>query len=193
MSIKILGGVAKGFSLAAPKSSNTRPTSALLKRRLFDSIQSFENDIFIDLCAGTGSIGLEALSRGAVRVELIESDKKAFHLLKSNLQDMQKKYPADYGDIKARCLTFEKWLVKYDFENTKKLRHYLFFDPPYEKQSLYEIFFKLISEKKMLNTVVIVEACQQKTMKLEEFTEKFGKPTKVVNQGTSFFAFYDYS
>ena len=193
MSLKILGGVARGFSLATPKSNNTRPTSVLLKRRLFDSIQDFTHHTFIDLCAGTGSMGLEALSRGASLVEFIESDKKAYQLILSNLKGMKQKYNGEYGTAKTYQLTFEKWFIKNDSIGSTQNKIYLFFDPPYEKQSLYEKFFQLISERNMTNTVVIVEACQQKTMSLDEFSRKFGTPSKIVKQGTSFFAFYDYT
>ena len=77
MSISILGGVAKGAKLATPSSHNTRPTSVLLKRRLFDSHQSFEGIEFYDICAGSGSMGIEAMSRGAEKVIFVESNQMA--------------------------------------------------------------------------------------------------------------------
>jgi 16S rRNA (guanine966-N2)-methyltransferase len=81
MSIKILGGVAKGFTLVTPSESITRPTSVLLKRRLFDFYQNLNGHYFIDLCAGSGSIGIEAASRGAYPVLLVESNPKAYKVI----------------------------------------------------------------------------------------------------------------
>jgi 16S rRNA (guanine966-N2)-methyltransferase len=63
MSIKILGGIAKGTILFLPDEKLTRPTLVLLKRKIFDAIQNFDGKIFIDACAGSGAIGLEAWSR----------------------------------------------------------------------------------------------------------------------------------
>jgi 16S rRNA (guanine966-N2)-methyltransferase len=59
MALKILQGEAKGLSLVAP-SSGTRPTSVLLRRKVFDAHQDMSDSIFIDCCAGTGAMGLEA-------------------------------------------------------------------------------------------------------------------------------------
>ena len=68
--MQIIGGLAKGHGLCVPR--GIRPTSTLLKRKLFDSHQTWEAVNFIDLCAGSGSVGLEAWSRGAKSVCLVE-------------------------------------------------------------------------------------------------------------------------
>ena len=65
MSVKILGGFARGLNLLVPKGDLIRPTSIMLKRRVFDFFQRMDDKIFIDLCAGSGAVGLEAWSRGA--------------------------------------------------------------------------------------------------------------------------------
>ena len=75
MTVKILGGVARGFPLALPRSDLTRPTSVLIKRKLFDWRQDLSGHTFIDLCAGSGAMGFEALSRSADKVVLVDSEK----------------------------------------------------------------------------------------------------------------------
>ena len=195
MSINILGGLAKGFSLVTPHDSITRPTSVLLKRRLFDYFQSFNGYDFIDICAGSGSIGLEAISRGAESACFIELNPKAYKVLQLNLKEFNKKYGE--FNLKTSKLDFEKWLKQFfqdykAYSDEKKSSFILFFDPPYEKVQLYEKFFKILKENSF-SGIAVVEACRQKTMKLEEFNQKFGEPDRNYQQGTSFLYLYDYN
>ena len=62
MGLKILGGIAKGNTINIPKNGSFRPTSIRLKRRLFDFRQNWEGYTFIDLCAGSGAVGIESWS-----------------------------------------------------------------------------------------------------------------------------------
>ncbi len=98
MSINIQGGKAKGLSLALPNPKNARPTSALLKRRFFDSNQDLSGHDFYDICAGSGSIGLEALSRGAKSVTFIELASNNLSVLKKNINSIKQSY-----ESKGRC------------------------------------------------------------------------------------------
>lgn len=188
MSIKILGGVAKGFSLATPQTTSTRPTSVMLKRKIFDSIQDFSDSIFIDLCAGTGSIGLEAASRNSEKTILVENHPKIINILKQNTISLSKKYNLQNIQVEKKdAINWLKNNIKYlnDLDNV-----FLFFDPPYEKIRLYEEFFELVTNLK--NITIIVEACEQKTMKIEKFESQFGKADKVFKQGTSYFSIFNY-
>lgn len=72
MAINILGGHAKGHALFVPPTSITRATTVMLRRKFFDAHQDLTNCLFIDLFAGSGAMGLEACSRGAERVILVE-------------------------------------------------------------------------------------------------------------------------
>lgn len=190
MSVKILGGVARNFELATPKISTTRPTSVLLKRRLFDSIQSFQNKIFIDLCAGSGSIGLEALSRNAVQVVLVENSKQAMKCLKENSEKLLLKFP-NLGAVNISQDTFLTWIKKNEENIINDEDVFIFFDPPYENIHLYEQFFEKIQSIDFKGKV-IVEACRQKTMDIPEFSAKFGEADKIFKQGTSYLAIYDF-
>ncbi len=189
MSLKILGGIARGFALQQPSSQKTRPTSALLKRKFFDANQDLSDFEFIDLCAGTGSIGLEALSRGSKKVYLVESDKRVFNILKQNKQKLIDKY---FNDDELSCDLFfgdyKKWLKSHSsILNSSSI---VFFDPPYEKIDEYRKFFKLMA-KIDLKVMFIVEACEQKTLRLDAFVAEFGNPDKIYKQGTHFFALYN--
>lgn len=195
MSLKILGGIAQGFSFDVPPENLTRPTSVLLKRRFFDSYQHLDGVYFIDLCSGSGSVGIEASSRGAEPVLCVEKSEKVYRILKKNIAKFSLKYP----DLKIEItrddfsLWFKKFNVFYDqLESEEKERVYIFFDPPYENIELYESFFIKIKECDFKG-LAIVEACRQKTMPEEEFYTSFGKPTRSFRQGTSFLHLYDYN
>ena len=183
MSIQILGGKARGMKLSTPQNL-IRPTSVLLKRRLFDSIQDFSPYEFVDLCAGSGAIGLEAASRGAEKVYLNEQHAKVFNFLKKNTIEYKNKF--DGSDIQLSKFSFSRFLKDY----TIKSNTFLFFDPPYEKVELYKEFFSYISAQNS-SFKVAVEFCRQKTMTATEMEDIFGKPERLYQQGTSFLYIYD--
>ncbi|MDX2967995.1 16S rRNA (guanine(966)-N(2))-methyltransferase RsmD [Kribbella solani] len=87
---RIVGGAAGGRRIAVPAGSGTRPTADRVREALFSSLESefgsFDGLAVLDLYAGSGAIGLEALSRGAARVVLIESDRRAAEVVAANLK-----------------------------------------------------------------------------------------------------------
>ena len=74
MSVKILGGPLKGLDLKVCDSKTLRPTSVMLRRKIFDSHQNLEGFFFVDACAGTGAVGIEAFSRGAQKSYFFENN-----------------------------------------------------------------------------------------------------------------------
>ena len=89
---RIIGGVAGGRRLQTPKGDATRPTSDRVREALFSAIEarvgSLEGLRFLDLYAGSGAIGLEAWSRGAAEVRLVESDRRTAALIGANARDI---------------------------------------------------------------------------------------------------------
>jgi 16S rRNA (guanine966-N2)-methyltransferase len=87
---RIIGGVAGGRRIGVPPGTGTRPTADRVREALFSSLESefgsFDGLAVLDLYAGSGAIGLEALSRGAARVVLVESDRKAAEVITANLK-----------------------------------------------------------------------------------------------------------
>src|SRR5581483_10397439 len=86
--IRIVGGSVGGRLLATPKGTNTRPTSDRAREALFSSIESTRpvaGTRVLDLYAGSGALGLEALSRGAAAVVLVEADRKVCAVLRANV------------------------------------------------------------------------------------------------------------
>jgi 16S rRNA (guanine966-N2)-methyltransferase len=86
---RIIGGSAGGRRLATPRGQNTRPTSDRVREALFSAIEAWCGSLdglrFLDLYAGSGAIGLEARSRGAGVVTLVESDRRTAKLINDNV------------------------------------------------------------------------------------------------------------
>lgn len=89
---RIVGGVASGRRLAVPRSEATRPTSEVVREALFNALQS-RNAIrgakVLDLFAGSGALGLEAASRGAADVVLVDSSRQAASAARSNVDELR--------------------------------------------------------------------------------------------------------
>lgn len=87
--MRIISGTAKGRQLKAPKGGRTRPTSDLVRGAVFDMLTSMGAPLvggrILDLYAGSGALGLEALSRGAEWVDFVEQDPQAAETIKQNL------------------------------------------------------------------------------------------------------------
>lgn len=177
MSVKILGGEAKGFSLKVFESDNLRPTSVLLRRKIFDSISfySLAEYSFFDLCAGTGAMGLEAISRGFQRAYFFEPERKIFNGLKQNIDRFSDKYARYILDNK---IVLDAYHASYE-SSVNKVKdlylHYchdentiLFFDPPYENYGLYRFFLESILKKKWFHGKVWLEMKESNNILDEE-------------------------
>ena len=94
--MRIISGKFRGLKLQAPLDSNTRPTSDRLKEALFSILESHKYNLNIntskvlDICSGTGALGIEAISRGAKVVYFIEKDPKATDVIEKNISKLKK-------------------------------------------------------------------------------------------------------
>jgi 16S rRNA (guanine966-N2)-methyltransferase len=87
--MRIIGGVNRGRRLTAPRGLKTRPTAERVREALFDIVgPAVAGTRVLDLYAGTGAVGIEALSRGAVRAVFVESDRVALRALRRNLGEL---------------------------------------------------------------------------------------------------------
>ncbi len=180
MSIQILGGHARGHALFVPKGTLIRPTSVMLRRKFFDAHQNFDG-IFIDLCAGSGAMGLEALSRGAKLVHLNEFQVKVFQVLKKNTKAFEK---YQLGDLISTKADASKALVSLFSTYRDNEEAFFFFDPPYEDHKLYHMFLKTFSCSHACQ--LWIESDRQKGLKLEQIEEQGFEVLKLYKQGTSF-------
>ena len=149
MGVKILGGSMKGKTIEIP-SKGTRPTSVILKRKFFDSLQEgLEFNTFIDLCAGSGGVGLEALSRGAREVTFVDKGKDQVQFIKKNC----KRLKVDFEKVQIVQQDSLHWVRK----NAAFLGNgsWIYFDPPYEMENLYFNFSKFVLNLKVDINVAI--------------------------------------
>lgn len=122
---RIVAGLAKGRRLAVPE-KGTRPTSDRAREALFSALTSrlgsLDDRIVVDLYAGSGALGLEALSRGAVSVDLVESDRQAIHILRRNVEQVA------LPGARVHHTTVERWLSPGRVDPAADV---LLMDPPY--------------------------------------------------------------
>lgn len=124
MTLHLIAGQFKGRPLKTPKNSTTRPTQGMLREAIFNICQNeIENASFLDLFAGSGAMGLEALSRGAARATFVEKNREAVRCIRENIQTLQ-------VEAKTTLLSLD---VHKAIERLKGARFDLIYiDPPYD-------------------------------------------------------------
>ena len=138
-SLRISGGNLRGKKIPFEFKDSLRPTSSKLKEILFNWVQ-FEIDecVCLDLFAGTGSLGIEALSRGSPKVIFVELNKKNYSSLSTILKSL---------GIRDKCKIFFKdaisWLKNYDLSEVD----IIFLDPPFNKDYETKILNQLFKNK----------------------------------------------
>lgn len=121
--MRILAGTFKGRVLKAPKGDQTRPTSSKLREALFNICQgTLEGGAILDLCCGSGAIGIEALSRGAEAAIFVDEHPKAIDALKDNLKSL---------DLKGRILKCDALKGVELLTREKAQFDLIYIDPPY--------------------------------------------------------------
>jgi 16S rRNA (guanine966-N2)-methyltransferase len=180
--MRVIAGQFRGRTLKTPKDFSVRPTSDRLRETLFNIInnQIDENTSFLDLCAGTGAIGIEAISRGVKSVTFVDKSRKSCELIETNLDLLS--IPKHDGIVAfSPALDFVKRL-KSNFD-------LIYFDPPYDSD-YGEVLSEIGDANSLvtnLNSIVIVEHFHKKIL-LETFGDL--RRWRVVKQGDSSLSFY---
>lgn len=151
--MRVISGKARRTNLETIEGLETRPTTDRIKETLYNMINPMIYDCnFLDLFAGSGAIGIEALSRGAKLAVFVENNKNAINcinknLLKTHLKDNAKVYETDVN----------KYIQK--AQNEGVVFDIVFMDPPYNKEIEKEVLYSL-SGSSIINedTLIIVEA-----------------------------------
>lgn len=137
--MRVIAGQYRGRTLKSPPDSRTRPTSDRLRETLFNVIAPrIEDARFLDLCAGTGAVGIEALSRGASFVNFVERVHRLCGLIEENLDLCG--VPEEQTEIvKADAEEYLRRTVRADAKDWRAGRgpwDIVFFDPPYSQDYL---------------------------------------------------------
>ena len=148
---RIIGGAGKGRRLKAPPGDATRPTGARVRQTLFDILAPvIRGSRFLDVCAGSGGVGLEALSRGARRVVLVDESKAAIEAIRANVAMLA---PATTAvdvlrqDARSAAVALRDRGERFDV---------VFLDPPYGSD-LYEALLPLADALLADDGVVVAE------------------------------------
>ena len=144
--IKIMGGRWKGRKLNFADRPDLRPTLSRTKETLFNWLRpNIMGAKCIDLFAGSGSLGFEALSQGASEVTIIESDRKTFELLEENSNKLNAGAELHHGD----AIEF--------LNRTNESYDIAFLDPPYSMPDLIDLAIQQIAQKKMITNFLYIE------------------------------------
>lgn len=153
--MRVIAGSARRLLLVAPKGNETRPTSDITKETLFNCLMPYvEGATFLDLFAGSGAIGIEALSRGAKSCIFVEKSKEACDCINKNLATTHFTDMAvlEKGDVLGMLQRLEN---KGPFD-------IIFMDPPFN-YDLEKAGLNIISGSKLLSEdgIVVVEASKE--------------------------------
>lgn len=181
--LNILAGKLKALKLKVPQ-KGTRPTHVMLRRKMFDRFFDWEQIEFIDLCAGSGAMGLEAISRGAQTAIFIEKARPAYELLKSNIAKAKSRLADE--SLQVVMGSFLKFLASFHFNQNQVL----YFDPPYEELELYQKLAKFIEEKPECRSAQWwIESDSKKGYSLEQIQQLFSlEMVKAYHHGDKFIA-----
>ena len=137
--MRVISGTARGLKLKAPEGMNTRPTTDRIKESLFNIIAADLYDIcFLDLFGGSGSIGIEALSRGAKKAYFADSSRQSISVIKENIKK------ARFED-RAVVLSCDHSRALEQIKRTGDVFDIIFLDPPYGKGLVEDALKKIVS------------------------------------------------
>jgi 16S rRNA (guanine(966)-N(2))-methyltransferase RsmD len=159
--MRIIAGTYRSRPLKALAGMDVRPTSDRLRETLFNVLAAarpgglpgrFEDTVWLDVFAGTGAVGIEALSRGARQVYFVDSSRKSAALIRENLRSLG--IDEGFEVIEREAATALKLL---DSEAVRC--DYCFLDPPYRMHAAYEQSLGFLSQSQLLRpeSVVIAE------------------------------------
>ena len=180
----IIGGKYKKTTLDVP-SKLVRPTSAFKREAIFSilesyaikhSIEMYKNKSIIDIFAGSGLVGLEAISRGMEKAYFLENSNNVIKILEKNCQKICKKNEFEIITGNAINSLDEEFIIKPSI---------IFIDPPYKKENINLLLLKILKNKiKSKYTFVIIETAKEETITIPDglnfLKEKIYGKTKIL-------------
>ena len=151
--MRVIAGAYRSRLLAAPRGTETRPTSDRLRETLFNVLTPrIQGSVFVDLYAGSGAVGIEAVSRGASGVFFAETERAALTALRANLQTLGIRAQVESGGTST---LLKRMLTAGDHADI------VFLDPPYDASDEYERTLRWLGAEGLLlladGAVVIAE------------------------------------
>ncbi len=152
--MRVIAGKFRSRPLRSLRGLDVRPTADRVREALFDVLAArsgLENSVWLDLYAGTGAIGIEALSRGASNVYFVENSHRAAGLIRQNLRSLnvQEGFEILEQEVPRALRRLDAEAVRCDF---------VFLDPPYRLSEAYEETLGFLSQSRLLRPATIVVA-----------------------------------
>ncbi len=164
--IKVISGHLKGMKIQTPQGETTRPTSARIRESIFSALgESVVGSNFVDLFAGSGAIGIEAISRGAASCIFVEKDPKVIKLIEVNLTEASRRFTAqDLEPYKSQVLCADSYQVARRCLE-RKGETILWADPPYDQVLAFieSPFCQEIQELCAKDTLLVIEMAAKGT------------------------------
>lgn len=184
--MRIISGTYRGRVLRSPSGNKTRPTSDRLRESLFNILTPKINHEtrFLDLCAGTGAIGIEAISRGAAFVTFVDKSRRACALIEENLDLLN--IPEEETEVV--CLAAENFTSR----RHEKGWDIVFFDPPYVANYAVVLHEFAANEANLLNDEgVFIAEHHAKTVLPDAVGDL--RRWRILKQGETCLSFYEKS
>ena len=154
--MRIISGQFKGQKINLPNDNETRPLKDMVKESIFNVIEhsnkidfSIKNSIILDLFSGSGSFGLEAISRGAANVVFMENYSKVIKVLQKNINLL---------NCNEKCKLLNNDCIKY-FESSEQFNEnfdMIFLDPPYKEKKINLLIEKILEKEILKKNGLIV-------------------------------------
>ena len=183
--MRVIAGKFRSRNLLSLPGIETRPTYDRLRETLFNVLSAagqVEGKVFVDLFAGTGSIGIEALSRGAFHVYFAESSRKPAQIIRANLDSL---------GITGQADVYERSAAEVIRQLAEAGVHadVVFLDPPYKLQGAYAQVLRIVNQTKILNENGVLVAEHEKRFDPGNEEGEL-KRYRTLQQGESTLSFY---
>lgn len=142
--LSVIAGKFKNKKIVQVEDIRTKYTPSKVKNAIFSMLESkrtVQNARFLDLCAGSGQMGFEALSRGASFVTFVDISDKSIKALKKNIQRL---------DVSERVRIFKKDMIRF-LKSPPETYDIIFIDPPFNEALFYRMIMKLLNTEGILN------------------------------------------
>jgi 16S rRNA (guanine966-N2)-methyltransferase len=150
MRLRIIAGELKGRWINVPKSNLIRPTTSRVKETLFNLLTNeinFNNIKVLDLYAGSGSLGIESLSRGAAEVHFVENNFKIYKNLLENIKSLE---------VENCCCVFKVGAEKFSQSQMNASYDLILADPPFFKDDIYQVVRNISANKYLKKNLILV-------------------------------------
>jgi 16S rRNA (guanine(966)-N(2))-methyltransferase RsmD len=177
--VRVISGTARGKRLKAPRGMDTRPITDMIKEALFNVIgNKIIAATLLDLFAGSGSVGIEALSRGAQMVIFIDNNINSVQTIRENLSNcgFKENFELYRNDVFRAIAILDQRKIKFD---------YIYADPPFTVQSIFSPLLKAIDQSSLLASegILIIRSPRKmnltaKLSRLQEYRfDNYGEST----------------